>query len=202
MSRTNYRRPRARRQGGCVRGLGALVFVLALLFVVYALVLRPQFSRFVAEQITGLPVSQGSGGSAPAPQQTVEGRVASQLPTVVAALPPGQLVISESDANSYIAQRPGAIAPLDSANLRFVPGRAEADVSAYGLSSVASIGLAAQDGRLVVTGANIDGPLALAISGDDLAQALATQLNGELARQNRYVDEVRIEQGQIVLTTR
>jgi hypothetical protein len=119
----------------------------------------------------------------------------------VAALPPGELVVTEEEVNGYIAANPEALAPLDSASLRFVQGQAVVAVSAYGMHSIATVSLAAQGGRLVVTQAAIDNPLGLLISGDDLARPLADRLNAELVAQGRTVEELRIEEGQLVLIT-
>jgi glucose/arabinose dehydrogenase len=203
MGRSTYAE-RRRGRGGCAGALLAIVFVAALCALVYAFALRPAVSRAVGEQI--------SGGPAPTmmPQQpnppadigaAVEEQADAALPGAVAALPPGELVVTEEEVNGYIATQPEMIAPLDSASLRFVPGQAVIAISAYGMHSIATVSLAAQGGRLVVTDVAIDNPLGLMISGDDLARPLAERLNAELATQGRSVEELRIEEGQLVLVT-
>lgn len=199
MGRYAYRdRRRERAQGGCMRAFFALVFVGCLAVLVYTFAIRPALTRAVADAIAG-PVPtlmpQGQAGTAVAAQ------AGAVIPDAVAALPPGEIVVSEADVNGFLAARPDAIAPLDSATMRFTGGLAVAEIAAYGMSSTASVGLTAQDGKLLVTSTRIDGPLALVISGDELAQTLADRLNAELATQNRRIEAVRVEEGQIVLIT-
>ncbi len=207
MGRYAYReRRRGRRRGGLAGALLAVLFVAALCALIYALAIRPAVSRQVAEQIGGGPVpTLMPQGPAPAAQSglgaAVEEQAGAALPGAVAALPPGELVVSEEEVNGYIAANPQALAPLERASVSFTGGQAVAEIGAYGLSSTAAVGLAAQDGRVVVTSANISGPLAMVLSGDDLARSLADRLNAELSAQGRSVEELRVEEGQLVLVT-
>lgn len=209
MGRYAYRQPARRRRegGGCLQGFAALLFLVALIALIYAFALRPLVSRSVADQIAGpaAPVPTLMTTGAPQPTlQAVDQAVDSAgalMPTAVAALPSGQLVVTDADINGLLAARPEAIAPLDSASVRFTAGAAEAQIGAYGLSSTATVGLAAQDGRVVVTSARLGAPLSYLVSGAEIAGALADRLNAALAAQGRRVDELRIEEGQLVLVT-
>lgn len=210
MGRYAYRQPprRPRQGNGCLPVLLAALVIGGLLALIYAVALRPLFSQAVADTIAGpaAPVPTLMAAGAPQPQaqppgQAVVEQAGSVMPDAVAALPPGQLVISDSDVNDLIAARPEAIAPLDGASVSFTPGAARAQISAYGVSSTATIGLAAQDGRVIVTSAQLDAPLSYLISGPDIAAALADRLNAELAAQGRRVEELRIEEGQLILVT-
>jgi hypothetical protein len=195
---------RRRGRGGCAGALLAVVFVAALCVIVYAFALRPAISRQVGEQIGGGPVPTMMPQQPNPPADigaAVEEQADAALPGAVAALPPGELVVTDDELNGFIAANPEALAPLEQASVSFTGGQAVAEIGAYGLSSSAAVGLAAQDGRVVVTSAAIDGPLALVLSGDDLARSLADRLNAELAAQGRSVDEIRVEEGQIVLVT-
>lgn len=178
---------------GCLRGCAALLFVAALLFLVYTFGLRPMLSRAVADQIAPLPAATAVAASG--------GRLDELLPGAIAALPPGEVVLTEERANDFLAARPDAIAPLEAARLSFDDGRAIATISAYGVSSAASVTLAADQGRLVVTSARLEPPLAYVLSADELARLLAERLNAELTAQGRRIDEVRIEQGRLILMT-
>lgn len=194
-SRGPRRRPSEGR--GCLGTLVLLVVFVLLLLAAYGVLARPAISSYIGERAA----EQIGGG----PAAGVEGQIVDQagqaIPGAVAALPPGELVVSEQDANGFIAANPGALGPLERAQVRFSGGRAYADVSAYGVSGLASAGLAAQGGQVVVVDAQIDGPLGLALSGQELADALAGRLNAELAAQGRSVSEVRVEEGRLVLIT-
>ena len=206
MGRNAFRERRQRRgRGGCLNAFLALVFVGCLMVLVYTVALRPMLTRAVAEQITGGPLPtlmpQGEAGGQGDAGAAVLEQAGAVLPDAVAALPAGELVVSEADVNGFLAARPDAIAPLDSATVSFTGGRAVAQIRAFGLRSSASVGLAAQDGRLVVTEVRVQPPLSLVVSGPELASALADGLNAELATQGRRIEDVRIEEGQLVLVT-
>jgi uncharacterized protein (DUF1501 family) len=186
--------------------------------LIYNYALKPMLSRAIADQLAGpinpLPTLMPVGAAPPPPAALPTGvpsslipasaapamaQAAALLPSAVAALPSGELAISEGQINALIAARPNAIAPLERASISFADGSAVAAIGAYGLSSTATVALAAQDGRLVVTSAHIDGPLALVVSGDTLAHALADRLNAELVAQGRRIDSIQIKEGQLVL---
>jgi hypothetical protein len=194
-SRPARRPPREGR--GCLGTLVLFVVFLLLLAAAYGLLARPAISAYIGER-----AAEQLGG---APASGVEGQIVEQageaLPGAVAALPPGEIVVTEQDANSFIAANPGSLGPLDQAQVRFTGGRANADVGAYGMSGVASAGLAAQNGQIVVVDAQIDGALGLVLSGQELANALAQRLNAELAAQGRSVSDVRVEEGRLIFIT-
>jgi hypothetical protein len=202
MGRYAYSERRApRRRNGCLQAFFALVFVGCLAVLIYAFALRPALTRAVADQIAGGPVpTLMPAGQAPgqAEAQVVE-QAEGVLPDAVAALPAGELVISEDDVNGFLAARPEAVAPLDQVSLAFTPGAVQAEIAAYGVSSSATVGLAAQDGQVVVTSVSVEPPLAYVLSGSELAATLAERLNAELAAQGRRVEQLRVEQDQIVL---
>ncbi|MEI8165715.1 MAG: hypothetical protein WCG26_05030 [Chloroflexales bacterium] len=220
MEHTPSERPSRRREGGgCGRRLGALLFSVCLLVLIYNYALKPMLSRAIADQLAGpinpLPTLMPVGAAPPAALPTgvpsslvpasaaaAMAQAAALLPSAVAALPSGELAISEGQINALIAARPNAIAPLERASISFADGSAVADIGAYGLSSTATVALTVQDGRLVVTSARINGPLALLVSGDTLARALADRLNAELGAQGRRIDSLQIEAGQLMLVMR
>jgi hypothetical protein len=204
MGRYAYRQQRSERgRPGCRNALFALIFVGCLAVLVYAFAVRPLLTRAVADELAGAPVPTLIPAQPVQPQAAtaVAGQADAVLPTALAALPAGELVVTEDEVNSFIASRPDAIQPLDSLSLRFTPGNVVAQISAYGVSSGATIGLAAQDGQVVVTSATVDAPLSYVLSGPDLARALADRLNAELTAQNRRVDDLRVEEGRLVLVT-
>lgn len=180
--------------------------ILVVLIAVYGLLIRPRIGTMIGTELGdqfGLPTAVAvtpQPGLPPPAQEAVDEAVGA-LPELIAALPAGELVVSDTEANSFLAERQDDYAPLDSINLQFTGGEVAAEVRAYGLSGTAHTGLAAQDGRVVLLNPQIDGALGLVVSAEELVIPLADRLNAELARQGRTVDEVRIEEGQIVLVT-
>lgn len=186
--RTRPRRPR--QETSCLSLIVRLGVALVLIIALYAVLVRPRVSEYVGQE-----VARSVGGST----DTNDPREA-LLPTVVAALPSGDLVLTENQANAYLAANPAALAPLDSARLRFVPGEVQIDISAYGTTSQIRAGLVAENGQIAVVNPQLDGALGLAISIDDLTRILQEQINAELLAQNQRVQALRIEQGQMVVT--
>src|SRR5262245_52928698 len=133
-------RERRRRGNGCLITLVVLIWIVLLGVVAYRYWLRPQISQYIGQQIVeqvgqqiaeqpgdGTPV----GAISPADEQIQQGAAAA-LPIVVAALPSGELRISEEQANAYLAEHPDALGPIDSATIRFVPNEIQADLRAVG----------------------------------------------------------------------
>jgi hypothetical protein len=133
-------------------------------------------------------------------QQTVEGQTGELVPTIVAAVPGGEFVINEADMNAAIAARADQLGVFDHVQVRFLPGQMQLDLSAFGQRSTLSAGLVAQDGRIVVRDARLDGPLAALVSAADLTAALEQQINTALNNQGRAVNDLRIEEGRVVVS--
>jgi hypothetical protein len=214
MARQASRRSNRRERGGsgCLNALAALLFVAALLVLIYVFAVRPMLSRAVADQLAGpeptfpVPTLMPAGAPPPPPptaqplDQIVE-QAGALVPSAVDALPRGELVISEADINGVITARPDAIAPLEGATVRLTPGTVRAEVRAFGVGSGVTMGLAAQDGQVVVTNVQVDAPLSLVISGDEVASRIVGRINAELAARGRRVDDLRVEEGQLVVVT-
>lgn len=202
MERRAYARTVRRRRPagpGCMIQLARIGVALVVIVVLYGLVARPRLGALVGE--LALDQIPAPAGQPAAPGDPLAG-ASGALPAIVAALPPGELVVSEADANAFLAAEIAQLGAVEGVSLRFVAGRAEADVRAYGLSGTLSTGLAAEGGRVVPLSPQLGGTLGLAISGASLATTFADRLNAELERQGRAVDAVRIEAGRVVLVTR
>lgn len=191
MTTRRVRRARERRRPGCLGIAVGMVWLLVAVVACYGFVLRPALSRYVGNRIG----SELGGG----PQQQIEQGAGQVLPTAVAALPPGEIVVTEQQANDYLATNKQSFAPLESVTVRFVPGQMQADLRAQGVTSTATLGLEARDGRLVVVNPQLEGLLSEVISADQVTQSLAEQLNNQLAAQGKSAQSVRIEQGQVVI---
>jgi hypothetical protein len=190
------REPRRRSRNGCLALLVALVWIVLLVVIGYRYWLRPQISQYVGRQIAE---QVGQAGDA-TPQQQIEQGAAQVLPTAVAALPSGELRVTDEQANAYLAERADSLKPIDSATVRFVPDEVQVDLRAAGFSSTASMGLAVQNGRIIALEPQLDGPLGQFITLPDLTRALEQQLNDQLAAQGRRVTAARVEQGALVVT--
>ena len=210
MGRQANQSPARRQRRGCLGGLFALLVIIGLLALGYIFVLKPMLSSAIADQLVGpakpsvsalASSSQAPPGAIGSAQNAALDQAAALLPSAIAALPIGEVVVKADQLNALIAAHPTAIAPLERATLRFTKGSAVATVAASGLTGTATLSLAAQDGRLVVTSASIDGPLAFLVPADTLTKTLTDRFNAELAAQGRRIDDLRIEEGQLVLVT-
>jgi hypothetical protein len=195
--RYERRRPERRRpRRGCLVWLVALVWIVLLGVLAYRYWVRPQVSQYIGSQIGQQLRSQVGGQVGEQIQQGAQ----DALPTVVAALPSGELHISEAEANQYFASHAADLRPIESVKVRFVPGEVQADIRAVGTVSTARMGLAVQDGRIIALNPRIDGPLDQVVSLPDLTKALEQQFNDLLAAQGRHATDVRVEQGELVVT--
>jgi hypothetical protein len=191
--RYERRRPEPRRsRRGCLAWLVALVWIVLLGLLAYRYWLRPQVSQYIGSQI-GEQLRSQVGGQI---QQGAQGA----LPTVVAALPSGELHISEAEANQYFASHAADLRPIESVKVRFVPGEVQADIGAMSTVSTARMGLAVQDGRIIALNPRIEGPLEQVVSLPDLTKALEQQFNDQLATQGRRATDIRVVQGELVVT--
>jgi hypothetical protein len=204
MSYRNERRPdrRRRNRNGCLALLVALVWIILLAVIGYRYWLRPQISQYVGRQIAEQVGAAGAAqaGATTLPQQQIEQGAAQALPTALAALPSGELRVTDAQANAYLAERASSLKPIESATVRFVPDQVQVDLRAAGFSSTARMGVGVQNGRIIAVDPQLDGPLGQVIALPDLTRALGQQLNDQLAAQGRRVTAARIEQGVMVVT--
>lgn len=192
-----YRTSRARRRGSCLNRLIAFGAMLVIGVGLYTLIVRPRLGEYAGDFVGQRVAGQANRDA----QAHIEAQVDQGLPAVIAALPPGEVTVTEEQLNAYIASHPDTLGPIEAATLRFAPGQVQADVRALGVQNSVSTGLAVQDGRIILANARIDGPLGVALSATSLAQSLERQINNQLATQGRSVRDVRIEQGQMVVIT-
>lgn len=182
------RRVQPPRRRSCLSRVVVLVWLAVAVVGCYVLLLRPYISSYIGQQLA----EQAVGSTAP--------DAAAALPTVVAALPPGQFTVSEQQANDFLQDNSAGVPQVESVTIHFVPGQVQADVRAAGTNNRVTMGLAVQNGRIVVVDPRIDGPLEAFVAPEQLVDRLATRLNNELAAQGKPPTEVRIEQGRIVVT--
>ncbi|GIV99383.1 hypothetical protein [Roseiflexus sp.] len=186
--RSVQRQPRSRRGIACLGWITALIWVLVALVAAYLFVLRPSLSRTVGEQaVQRLNIDGTQSG-------------AGVLPTLVTALPSGEVRISEQEINAYLLAHAGLLAPIDQATVRLVSGGLEVDIRAFGLDGTARMGVALQNGRVIALNPRLDGPLGRLVSLGDLLAPVEQRLNELLEAQGRRITDLRIEPGELIVT--
>ncbi|MGQ9480016.1 hypothetical protein [Chloroflexus sp.] len=186
--RIPYRR---RETTGCVGQLVRLGLGILLIGILYLLLIRPQISSALGRTLADLiaPVST-----------PVEAADQAPLPALLAALPVGQVTVSEAEINGYLTDVQTTL-PVDAINVRLRDGRAIVTIQAYGVTSVVSSGVMVRDGELIPLDPQVEGPLAMLISASDLSTVLHERLNAELNRQNRQIVDARITDGYLSIVT-
>jgi hypothetical protein len=176
-----------------------------LLFEGYMHLARPSLSSFLGEQVAvrlGLPANPagtGQPGSGALEEQIV-GQAQQSLPTAIAALPNGELRITDVQANAYLAANMEALDPIEGLQVQFVPGQVRADVRVFGMVSQMTAGLAVQDGQATLVDPQIDGPLGALVSIEEIVRPLEREINSLLRSQGQRLEAGRIEQGAIVVS--
>jgi hypothetical protein len=192
------RRPE-RRGRGCLISIVILIWVVLGLLLAYQYYWRPRVSQQIGEQISrqlaGPPTALPGQ---PAPTAAPGVVPAGVIPTLVAALPTGEIRISEAQANEYLQTNIDRLNPIEQITLRFVPGTIEAALVALSATSTARMGAAIENGQIVATNPAIDGPLSNLVDVQDLIAPLQQQFNEEMNTQGRRVTDVRIEQAELV----
>lgn len=182
---------RRRETTGCVGQLVRLGLGILLIGILYLLLIRPQISSALGRTLADLiaPVST-----------PVEVADQAPLPALLAALPAGQVTVSEAEINGYLTDVQTTL-PVDAINVRLRDGRAIVTIQAYGVTSVVSSGVMVRDGELIPLDPQVEGPLAMLISASDLSTVLHERLNAELNRQNRQIVDARITDGYLSIIT-
>lgn len=181
------RRPR-RRSGGCFEKLLVVVWIVVIFIAVYLLLVRPLISTYIGGQI----LEQVAGSD------QID-QAARTIPDVVSALPLGQMVISEQQANDFAQSNSTLMQQIDNLEVHFVPGQVQADLVVRGLRNQITFGLEARNGRVEVIDPRINGPLEALIAPEQLISGLTDRLNQELAAQGKLPASIQIEQEQIVI---
>lgn len=176
-----------------------------LLFEGYMHLARPSLSSFLGEQVAvrlGLPANpagtgQPGGGTL---EEQITGQARQSLPTAIAALPNGELRITDVQANAYLAANMEALDPIEGLQVQFVPGQVRADVRVFGTVSQMTAGLAVQEGRATLVDPQIDGPLGALVSIEEIVRPLEREINSLLHSQGQRLEAGRIEQGEVVVS--
>lgn len=187
--------PPPRRRGclfGCLTTLTVFVFLaLGGLLGVY-FYLRPMLSEQAGNTL---------GGQL---EQQIDRKLDEQLGGPNSEIPAGfqgVVQVTDTEINQYIQANPNEISPLDSATVRFTPGRLGATVGAYGMTGSASAGVQlTADGRIDVVDAQIDGALGFFLDAEQLAQTLETKLNSQLTANGQRITAIEVGEGVLTAT--
>lgn len=137
----------------------------------------------------------------PIPTTTPE-PIATALPRVIEALPEGDIVVTEAEANRRIARRLEGTGPIEEATMRFFPDEMRVRLVILGTVNEVRSGLTVNNGRVAVRNPVLTGPISLLISVDDLIEPIERQVNTSIGVTDRELLAIRIETGQIVVTIR
>ena len=194
----NRRHPRCARRRGCLPLLLVPLAMLTGCLLGYLLAMRIPLSRAVGERVSvQLGATTIPFGVAPPPE--VQQQAERILPTIIAAVPDGVLVISEAQANAYLAANRSRFAPAESLSVQFVPDTIRVTVRVAGTDVQGSTGLRAEHGLPVLTNPRLAGLAGTLLAPDALLAPIQQLLHDELVQQGRRVAVARVEQGQIVL---
>ncbi len=194
----NRRHPRRARRRGCLPLLLVPLAMLTGCLLGYLLAMRIPLSRAVGERVSvQLGATTIPFGVAPPP--AVQQQAERILPTIIAAVPDGVLVISEAQANAYLAANRSRFAPAESLSVQFVPDTIRVTVRVVGTDVQGSTGLRAEHGLPVLTNPRLAGLAGTLLAPDALLAPIQQLLHDELVQQGRRVAVARVEQGQIVL---
>lgn len=123
---------------------------------------------------------------------------AKQDEPVAPVLPKGELKLSATEINAFIAANPQAIKPLESLTFNFLPNQLQADMEVSGLKTQLTAELNAENGRVKLVNAKLSGLGAL-VPLDEVIGPLEQQMNNQLSAQGRAIKSVKLEQDVIVV---
>ncbi len=202
--RHRARRPvRRRRRSSCLWNAVVLGVLALLLFEGYIHLARPSLSSFLGEQVAvrlGMPAdSAGTSEPGGALEEQIVGQARQSLPTAIAALPSGELRVTDAQANAFLAANREALDPIQEVQVQFVPGQVRADVRVFGMVSQMTAGLTVQNGQARLLDPQIDGPLGALVSLEEIVRPLEREINSLLLSQGQRLQSGRIEQGAVIV---
>jgi hypothetical protein len=191
-----YREHPRSRGRSCLIGLTVLVWLLVLGFFGLRYFVRPNLTNYVNRQVVESINPQASPDANPADAL----RDSLQQVPINIDVPPGEIRVTDEQANSYLAAYRERLTGIDDVRLHFVPDEVQAVITVSGISSTAHARPVVRNGQIVATEQRLDPPLGLILSMDDLLGAFQERINAELAAQGRTVTGLTVEQGVAVIT--
>jgi len=117
---------------------------------------------------------------------------------VAPVLPKGELKLSVTEINAFIAANPQAIKPLESLTFNFLPNQLQADMEVSGIQTQLTAEPIAEGGRIKLVNAKLSGLGAL-IPIDEVIGPLEQQINSQLSAQGRAIKSVKLEQDVLIV---
>lgn len=188
-------RPRSRGRG-CLVGLTVLVWLLVLGFFGLRYFVRPSLTNYVNRQVVESINPQVSPDADPGDAL----RDSLQQVPIDIDVPPGELRVTDAQANSYLATYRERLTGIDDLRIHFVPDEVQAVITVRGVSSTAHARPVVRNGQIVATDQRLDPPLGLFLSMDDLLNAFQERINAEIAAQGRTVTGISVDEGFAVIT--
>ncbi len=176
--------PRRNRLGGCLMAFGAIAIICVVAGVLgWQLLARPYARDLARDRLQQAAATQ-----------VVE---VGTLPVQ----PSGQVTITDDQVNRALQANPDRYAPLEDPTLTFAPDGVRVAFDLYGTRSTYSADLVVENGALTVVDGRVDGPASQVLAAEDAAAIVEQQLAVLLARSDRRVTDVRLEEGTLTIET-
>lgn len=146
----------------------------------------------------------------PRAQDEIQKQFRESLSTVVAQqvaatpIAPGTYVITDQELTASLASRVSGSSgtSVNNVGARIIPSGVQIVLKSDTDESTVNVGVAAENGRLVVTQVDNNSWLVKQIMPNDkLSQAIEDGVNGALASENLKLTALKLEQGKMTLTT-
>lgn len=177
--------PRKKRRGhGCLVSFLVTVLVIVLLLVgAWFVVLRPYLHNLATTQISN----------------TLDNGI-SQIPAQVALAPPSVFAVQENTLNNLIVLETAPSDPVQHMQMQITPTGVTINFQVYGISNTVTGIPAAQNGHLVVTNVNVQGPASLIMSSGELTTLLDQKLAEAQTKLDHPITAVQLKNQEIDLT--
>jgi hypothetical protein len=114
--------------------------------------------------------------------------------------PDGRLVVTEADLNRSIRQY-ADFGAIDDPTVNIAPDGLELNFSTLGVASTWRAGLAAEDGRVVLTDPSAEGLASRVLDADDLVTVVEPALNDILRQSGVIATNVELADGELTVVT-
>jgi len=184
---------------GCVTSLIAGVLAIVVVAWLATSIDVPGIVRAVVE-------AGEQGGSAAPPAATPVGPGTDPAPQPDAPVAPGlvpldgEATLTDQQLNALLAQNIAQLAPIESVELDFNPGRVLARVRISGVDLRVETGAQLVGGRVTLVDTVVTGPMGLALPAESVVAPIEQVLNDQLAQNGVVITTMEIREGAIVIS--